>query len=260
MNAFIGLLKKDLTLMRFWYIIWLIFTALCMGGGYALTIKVGEPSGVVPLYIMVAGVHIFLMPMIMLRVLRIEGKTQMWLYSPQSSQKLLLSKISAAFLLQLFSQIILLMYGYFVMNILQKNALIERFSEFLPVKQGVFFQLGLLAGAVYISVWVVFLWTVYHSLSGFPKLRNFRWLVVVLIWAFYNILEAFLVRIHVIQNELFTFGFNYQMAPRMHYEVGGWRLQFVDLSLPIIPIIFYTILSIVLFWASCRLLDQKVEV
>lgn len=260
MNAFIGLLKKDLMLMRFWYIVWLAFTVLGFGGGYALSVKIGEPSGVVPLFIMLASVHICLMPIILLRVLRIEGKTQMWLYSPQSSLKLLLSKFSAAFLLQLCSQIILSLYGCFVMNILQKNGLIGRFSEFLPLKQGIFFQLGLLAGAVYFSIWVVFLWTVYHSLSTFPKLRNFRWLIVVLVWAIYNILEAFLAKIHVIQNQLFTFGFNFQMAPRMSYEVGGWRLQYVDATLPIIPIIFYVILSMVLFWAACRLLDQKVEV
>ncbi|MFJ7728705.1 hypothetical protein ACIQXV_21540 [Neobacillus sp. NPDC097160] len=261
MDALIGLLKKDLTLMRFWYIVWLVFTALSMGGGYILSNWIAEPSVIVPIFVMLAGIHIFLMPIIILQTLRIEGKTQIWLYNPQSSQKLLFSKISAAFLLQIISQCLLSLYGVFVTSILVKHGLIGSFREFLPIKQGLFFHGGMLSISIYISLWVIFLWTVYHSLGKYPKVKNFRWLVVLLVWGSYNVFEALLVKLQVLPQELFTFGINLQVAPSMNYDLqNGWEIKYMSASLPIIPIILYTILTIILFFIASRLLDKKVEV
>lgn len=261
MNAFIGLVKKDLSLMRFWYLMWLAFTVIGMGGGYALTEKFDQPNGVVPIFVMLAGIHIFLMPILLLHVLRIEGKNQMWLYNPQSSRMLLFSKICAALLLQIGAQVLLSLYGLFVMNILVNNDLITRFSEFLPVKQGIYFEMAILSTSIYVSMWVVFLWTFYHSLGKFPKLNHFRGLLVLLVWIAYNLLETFLTKIHVIEHNLFAFGINLQVAPKATYDPSkSWRVEYIEAALPIIPILYYTILTVSLFFAASWLLEKKVEV
>jgi hypothetical protein len=261
MKAFAGLLKKDLLLMRFWYVVWLIFTALYVGGGYAFTQKIDEPSAIVPMLVMLAVLHISLMPIMIVHVLNVEGKTQLWLYNPQSSLKLLFSKLAAGVILQVISQAILALYALFVVNILKSHDFIGRFTEFLPTKQGMLFELGIFSVSLYMSVWVLFLWTIYHSLGKYPAIRNFRWLAVIVVWVAFNLFEALLAKLNIIQNGLFLFGVNMQISPSMSYDLGkGWSIQMTPPSMPIVSLVMYTIEAIVIFLITARLLDRKVEV
>lgn len=261
MNAFIGLLKKDLSLMRFWYIIWLVFMFLGMIGSYAVSVYTSEPSLTVPFLVTMAAFHAFLAPLSLLTILNIEGKTQLWLYNPQSSFKLLLSKISAAAIIQFFAQICITLYAFFVMKVLLNHGLIDRFSSFLPFKQGFFIQLGIFGVSLYISIWVIFLWTIYHSLGKYPAIKNFRWLAVIFVWFAYNLLEMLLAKTKLIKNELFSFAVNVNIAPKMDYELeNGWNIVYTDAHVPLVAITLYVILSIIFFLLASWLLDRKVEV
>ncbi|MBS4197444.1 hypothetical protein [Lederbergia citri] len=261
MVAFWGLMKKDMLLMRFWYITWLAFSLICIVGGYIMQDYWNEPSIVVPIYIGLISLQLFLMPIMILHVLNIEGKTQLWLYNPQSSKKLLLAKLSAAALLQVISQLLLVIYGLFLMRFLLKAGLITTFNDFLPFEQGTFFHTALFSTSFYMTIWIVFLWTIYHSLGRYPSLKNFRWLVVILIWIAFGFIEAQLVKLKVLQHNLFSFTANVNVAPSMEYTKGnGWSVVYTDVPIPIVPIILYTIFAIVLFLITSKLLDKKVEV
>ncbi|MFS0645315.1 hypothetical protein [Siminovitchia sp. 179-K 8D1 HS] len=261
MTAFIGLLKKDLGLMKFWYMIWLAFMFLGMIGIYALSVYTAEPNISVPFLVTMAGFHVFLAPISLLYILNLEGKTQLWLYNTQSSIKLLLSKISTAAIIQMVAQIFISLYALFVMKVLQNQGLIDRFSDLLPFQQGFYMQMGIFGISMYISVWVIFLWTVYHSLGKYPAIRKFRWLAVILVWFAYNLLEFFLVKTKLFKDELFSFSINVNIAPKMDYEVkDGWHILYTDASVPIMTITLYVIVSIIVFLLSSWLLDRKVEV
>lgn len=259
MTAFIGLLKKDLSLMKFWLIVWLAFMFLGMIGVFVLSSE--EPSIPVPFLVTMAGFHVFLAPISLLTILNMEGKTQLWLYNPQGSVKLLLSKTSAAAIIQLIAQMFISLYGLFVMKMLMNEGLIDSFNNFLPLKQGFLMQLGIFGVSMYISIWVIFLWTVYHSLGKYPAIRNFRWLAVILVWVAYNLLEFLLAKTKLIQNELFSFGININIAPKIDYGTNNsWNIIYTDANIPIVTILLYIILSVIFFIIASWLLDRKVEV
>ncbi|MCR2822167.1 hypothetical protein [Lederbergia panacisoli] len=261
MTAFWGLMKKDMLLMRFWYITWLIFSLICIVGGYVMQDYWNEPSIVVPIYIMLMSMHLFVMPILILHVLNIEGKTQIWLYNPQNSKKLLFAKISAAALLQILSQLMLVVYGIVLMQFLFKTGLITEFKDFLPIQQGFLFHIAIFSTSLYIVIWIIFLWTIYHSLGKFPALKNFRWLIVFLVWIAFGVLESLLVRLKVLQDTYFSLTANVNIGPSMEYAKGnGWTITYTDVPVPIIPIIIYIIFSTILFLIASRLLDKKVEV
>lgn len=261
MSAFIGLLKKDLSLMKFWYLVWLALMFLGMIGSYALSVYTSEPSITVPFFVMMTGFHVCLAPITLLYTLNLEGKTQLWLYNPQSSLKLLFSKISAAAVTQSISQMFISIYSLFIMKSLLDNELIDSYSSFLPFKQGFLLQLTVFGTSMYISIWVIFLWSVYHSLGKYPSIRNFRWVAVILVWFAYNLLEMLLVKMKLFNHELFSFGVSVNIAPKMDYEGGnGWNIIYIDANIPIITICLYIILSIIFFLLASWLLDRKVEV
>jgi hypothetical protein len=253
MTAFLGLVKKDMMLMRFWYVVWLVFTLISMAGGFIISKWLSELSVIVPVYIMLMGLQLFLMPIMLSTALRIEGKSQLWLYNPQSSKKLLLAKLSAVSIFQGGSQLILALYGLVMAKILVEKGVISSFSDFLPLKQGFFIHLGIFSMSAYMCFWIMFLWTVYHSFGRYSAIKNFRWLVVILVCGTYNVFEAFLFKLKVIKEPLFTF--------TVKYESGrGWTIPYTEVSLPIVPIIVYSLISIALFLIASRLLDKKVEV
>lgn len=261
MNAFIGLVKKDMTLMKFWYIAWLIFTAISIIGGYLIVNWLSEPNLLVPIYLMLLGLHLFLAPIMLLSALRQEGKTQLWLYNPQSSKKLLLSKVSAVFIIQVISQVLMALYGILVMAYLMYKGEINTLSELFTFSPGLLIHLGILSVSLYLSFWITFLWTVYHSLGNYPAIRNFRWLIVILVWGTFNVIEATLIKIKIIREHLVSFTVNINAGPNMEYDMGnGWNISYTEMPVPITPIILYAIVSIILFFIASRLLDRKVEV
>lgn len=246
--------------MRFWYFAWLIFTAISMIGGYLISNWLSEPNVLVPIYIMLLGLQLLLAPIMLLSALRQEGKTQLWLYNPQSSKKLILAKMSAVFTFQVVSQLIMALYAFVIMTFLTYKGEINTLSELLSFKPGLLIHLGILSASLYFSFWITFLWTVYHSLGKYPAIRNFRWLIIILIWGAFNTIEGILSRTQVMQ-QLFSFTANIDVTPKMDYEQGsGWNINYTDVPIPIIPIILYAIISIALILFASRLLDRKVEV
>ncbi|WP_144461330.1 hypothetical protein [Siminovitchia fortis] len=260
MKAFIGLLRKDLTIIRNWYLTWFAFMLVGMVGIYVFSVYVSEPSIPVPFLVMMASLHLLLAPLTMLTALNSEGKTQLWLYNPQSSAKLLLSKLSAAAVIQLLAQFFILLYAFFVMKILLANGLIDSYNSFLPVKQGLFMQLGIFAVAIYFSVWVIFLWTLYHLLGKYPAIKNFRWLAVLLVWFAFGFLETLLSKTKLFKKEMF-FSVNINISPKMDYGThNSWNIVYTDAHIPLLIIGLYAVVAIIVFLLASWLLDRKVEV
>ena len=114
MNSLVGLVKKDLLISRFLFIVWFAINILFMIGSFFLSKYMHEPMVPIGIFIMLLVLNTMLIPVLVSASLRVEGKTQLWLYNPQSSTKLLLSKIITAVSYQVISLILLFVYGYIV--------------------------------------------------------------------------------------------------------------------------------------------------
>lgn len=260
MSSFLGLLRKDFYLMRFWYLVWLVLLLLVMIGSFSLAEWISIPSAVVPFLIVLTGFQFLLMPLMIMSVLRVEGKTQLWLYNPQSSAKLILSKLTIGIIFQLVSQFLIGIYGLIIINYLLNEGQILSINQFLTFKVGFIFEIGILASSIYMSVWVVFLWTIYHSLGKYPTIRNFRWLAVILVLFLYNLSESLLLLIKPFQSFIGMVKVELNILPKLNYEQQGWNITYTESPFPLIPIILYFLLTIIIFFIASKLLDRKVEV
>ncbi|WP_062105785.1 hypothetical protein [Bacillus niameyensis] len=263
MHAFWGLIKKDLAITRFWYLVWLVLLFLGMIASFVLVERINEPSSLVPIYILAISAQIVLMPILMLFALKIEGKSQMWLYNPQSSTKLLLAKLTSMFLMQVLSQFFLIIYGVVILNYLLRAEVISTSEKFLPINLIFLFHLGIIGTAVYLAIWILFYWTVYHSLGKYPHIRSFRWLIIMIMWFSFNTIEAIFHFILGKSNLFPSLTIEINTVPSMDYVSGsGWEIvkRDGDFSFPILAICIYTVIAIALFLISSRLLDKKVEV
>lgn len=257
MNAFSGLLKKDMLISRFWYVVYLIAITVGIAVAFSLVYKWNEADLLVPLMGMMIPIQIFYIPLMVFSLLRVEGKTQLWLYNPQSSFKLLLSKITVSFIFHVCSQIFFMI----LVSTLLKLIFNMNVNDLAPVGGIALTGAGFVLIGLYLSILVIFLWTVYHSLGKFPAWRNYRWLAVAAIFFGYNTLETLIVKVQSVNDFVLKYQLNFYAPVQFSYQTGtGWEFVYEVIPIPIIPLIYYTLLALILFAGASRLLDKKVEV
>ena len=258
MKPFLGLLKKDGMILQFWYMIWFVLSVGGMIIAFFFSKKYDEPLVTLPIIVFLFFFHMYLMPLMMLSMLRMEGKTQMWLHNPQSSYQLLFSKLSVVVGYQMISQVLVSLYFLLLYKWYFNEQILQWFLD-LNFKHLLLLNGFVLATAIYFSLWIIFLWTVYHSLSKYPALKHLRWLVIVLIIGAYHFLGYLSQK----------FGFNdyiyrlwrIDISNNKAYENGfAFDATATSLEIPASIIIYYVIFCIILFFVSGKLLDRKVEV
>lgn len=252
MKAFKGLLKKDLYIAKYTIFTWLIFLFLVMFGSIIFANYLNEPMVIVGFATMLMVAHLGVLPLSVLNFLKKEGKTQLWLYNPQSSTALLASKIAVAVVFQVISQILLIIFSYFVLETLHISGV--GLSSLLIVHGAIF------ASATYYMCWVIFYWCVYHSLDRFPSLSKFRWVVIVLMIFTFNLIEMIFLKIQAFKEYLYQWTVSLPGDQQFSYTDGSWSMNLHAVEAPVIPIILYFILGVCLLFFSNRLLDRKVEV
>lgn len=260
MHSFIGLVKKDLKLARFGYVIWLIGTFLTLLGSYFLAVKVQLPLVVAIFYIMLVVLHIPLGALIIVSLLNIEGKTQLWLYNPQGSAKLLFGKLLAMAIYLVSSQLLFVLYGWILFKWLEMKEAMHGLIELIPWKESFILYALIFGAAVTLALWIIFLWTIYHSLGRIAWLSRLRWLVVVLIIVVYNVISALLEKVQLIHDFIHQWAFKIQFATSLHYEHGEWSVIYSEQELPIISMIISIVIMSAMFYISSYLLNKKVEV
>jgi hypothetical protein len=259
MNAFKGLLWKDFKTSSIWFygwisIIFLIFIIGVMVGNY-----VHEPSVSQIFLIMIGVFHFAFLPGIVCSMLRVEGKTHLWLHSPHSGFKLLLPKIIIAFIYSTLSLLIVDVLGILTMVFFQEDSLFS----YWPIKEGILFNLGVSIVGLYFSGWTIFLWTLYHSLSKYPSLKNIRWIFIAGFIIVYQSVVGFLMSIKWVE-EFFFESMTVNVSTGFFFSVGANETNVgfdpEMLPLPLMPFLFEGMILIIVFIISCRLLDRKVEV
>ncbi|MBB2481723.1 hypothetical protein H5P36_16195 [Bacillus sp. APMAM] len=259
MIPFKGLLKKEFYITRLWFLTWIIIMLISIIASYIIAYRIHEPMVPVGFNIGIAVLHFGFMPMMFLSSLKLEGKTQLWLYNPQSSKTLILAKITVIFIYQVISQLILTISGYIVYEyVLSHGMKIESF----PFLTYVTLFLFLLLTGLYFSCWILFYWCFFHSLGKYPSIKKIRWLFVLILFFILNAIETALMQIDSLRDIVTKWKLPMYIYPKFHYVVTShkWNLQFDMQQVSIIPIFIYAIIAIALYFISSRFLDKKVEV
>lgn len=260
MNAFIGLVKKDMAITRFGYLLWLITMILLFIGSFPLSKYFGERTIIVAVAFVIFTAHAFFLPATMYSTLTKEGKTQLWLHSPQSSTKLLLSKLVSLASFQILSQCIVTIYCVITFKIFAEHHVFASLVEMFGFKEILLVNSLILDIALYLSIWIIFYWTIYHSLGQYPLIKKFRWFVLILIYVIYNVMKVSIARIPIVEGWIAKWTTEINPGLFLNYSPDGWTIEFMTEFASIIPFILYGILALILFIISSKLLDRKVEV
>lgn len=261
MKAFIGLVKKDMLLARLGYILWLIGTALLLISGYISAVRSDEPFLVLPFLFATIIMHVGFAPVATLSLLRVEGKTQLWLYNPQGSMKLLLAKFTTVSVFLAISQWLTSIGAYALIKWMGAHGVRSEWIALFSVKHFFLLNTALFAGSLYLSIWIAFLWVVFHSLSQYPVLRKIRALVIIGIIIAANLIETLFMQIDALRSAVLRWDVNITSLSSIQFNENiGLEFNSINIALPVLPVIIYTVLALLLFYTASVLLDKKVEV
>lgn len=259
MHPFLGLLKKDYRLSRSNLLTFSVLMVLLLIAGIIGSSYTNQPAGTLFILLLASFSMIGFIPAMMLSFLTKEGKNQMWLYSPRSSYTLLFSKLLLLTTYQALFQLVLIGYLAFSMYFFGVDVYQQLdISAFIQLGSFLyFFAIGI---GLYFTGWITLYWMIYHSLRNYPRVRYFRWLLIIIIFFSYNILETLLIKIDWISDLITRYHFSITTNPLLDYDGGLWNIAFENTNVPIIAVIYYLLLTGLLYYLSARLLSKKVEV
>jgi hypothetical protein len=255
LKSFSGLFKKDLLISRFWSATWMLFMVCTIIASFLFAHYTGEQMALFAAFATILLFHILFCPLMMITQLRLEGKTQLWLYNPNKGAVLLLSKLAAAAVYQFVSQAILFIYGLIVRSVLQSLT-----DSLFSVSDLILVNIGIFLGSVFFSTWVMFLWTIYETLKKYPALKKIRWLIPLLIYNAYGLIEGLFIKSGLLQSAQKFWSISLKSDFKFHYEDSGWTVTFSQIDLPGVLLVYYAVLTVCLFYFSNKLLDRRVEV
>lgn len=259
MHPFFGLLKKDYRLSRANLISVFVLMMLFLGFGVFASAYTGQPAGIAIIIILSTAAMVGFIPVMMLSLLSKEGKNQLWVYSPRSSYTLFASKLLLLSIYQVVFQLILLTYLAYTMYFYGQEVY-QRLDVQVFLTMGSLLFILIIGYGLYLTCWILFYWTIYHSLNRYPKLRPIRWLIILFIYFIYNMLEILMLRFDSVREFIFRYRFNIHSNPLLNYDGDMWNVHFDIIEIPILPMIYYILLTCVLFYLSGQWLAKKVEV
>ncbi|MGG3450900.1 hypothetical protein [Domibacillus aminovorans] len=262
---FRGLLKKDFLLVKTYLWVWLAAIILLYAAGSVFASYKGEFYLVFPFFILLYMGHMVLLPIAACILLKAEEKGQYWLHGTAGGKKLLSSKLISAFLVMIASLILTNLLMAFSLFISRSSgfSIIEQgkfpFIEGLLLK-GLMLNGGIVIGALYFTIWGLFLWALYHSLNQYPMLKKIRWIIIAAAYFITNTIIGRMTTWDVVQSffNQWTIRFSPSASNTIMFEGFGFTLS--DGAIQVWPVLLSIIGLLLLFMAAGWLLDRKVEV
>ncbi|KQU17166.1 hypothetical protein ASG65_09720 [Bacillus sp. Leaf13] len=262
MNSFKGLMKKEWLIGKN-ALLWLL---VVQGGLVFISFLASRYWEVAGLFYMCTWLIMIMQPFIMVSLifgcLSSDGKTQLWIYNPQSSAILLGSKLLTSVLFQMvsiiFSSCLIFVASTIPVSYFQADFQVENKLGIMGLLKIDAFMLTV---SILIAVLLLFLWVVYHALARVHSIKHLRWLFV----------SVLCLGMIILRNEIVNTAF-YQkldeiwLIPAMSgssmnmsefklelYLEGGGNISLLTSGLDVIGLVL-------LFLAACWLLDRKIEV
>ncbi|OLN23450.1 hypothetical protein BTO30_05685 [Domibacillus antri] len=257
---FKGLLKKDFLLMKTYMWVWLGAVAVIYAAGAAFASYHDQFHLIFPFLMMLYMGHVVMLPTAAWILLKAEEKGQYWLHGTAGGEKLLLSKMLISFLVMMTSLFVtnVLMLISMMISMPADFALFEN-GEF-PVFEGVLLNGGITLGGCYFTLWGLFLWAFFHSLTKYPALKKIRWVIII---ALYLIIQTVIARItewKMVQSFFNQWTIQVGLPESNIWEYDAMRFTITGGEIQVWPIVLGAIYLLVLFLATGWLLDRKVEV
>ena len=262
-QAYKGLLTKDIKVMKNYYFLGMGLILLAVVGGGLLTKYFKEPNIMAAVMLMVLFAHIMYIPLFILASLNIEAKTQTWLHNPNSAALLLLSKLGSALVAYLFSICFTLLLAATVYFLYPS-------AEFYTLIQGslltntLYMSIAITFVTIYFAVWILFYWSFFHSLKNVSVAGALRWPILILFWIIQTIAGNYItsskwfekiISIGVIEADAKWLSIDLEVN-QSSASIG--MNPTVEISL--VHGLIYTLLVIFLFYLSAWLIEKKVEV
>lgn len=261
MKAFRGLIQKEWLIGKT-MLLWLLLAQVGFVFIAYFLAKYMDAPGL--FYFSSSGI-LMMQPMIIifliLNALHSEGKTQLWLHSPQSSGLLLGSKVLVSVLFQMIS--FMFACGLTLISLSIPTNYFQEYFQVDTVMRGIdlFMLIGnYLVICIFISILVVFLWVIYHALARISAIKKIRWLVVTLLFACMTMLGywfesssfyQWMDDIWVVEGLI---NVSFEMTDvSMDYILNTEKDSLLTSGLDILSLVLF-------FLASCWLMDRKLEV
>jgi hypothetical protein len=175
MSAWAALLKKDFKLTRAVFFIGLVINLLIVMLTFYMGMKADHTLLIFLPLVVAAALHILYVPVNVFISLKTEAnQLHLWLHNPQSASRLLMSKILNGLMMLIIS--LFMLYVMSGLLIIPKFKLIEAYWMD-TWRSGLFVFPHIILISIIISVWVVFLWSLYQFLKF--KIGRWSWLVVI---------------------------------------------------------------------------------
>ena len=243
----------------------LLWLVLAQAGFVLVAYVLAKYLGIAGLFYISSPMVMMMHPLIMIFLicsrLNVEGKAQVWLYNPQSSAMLLGSKLLISVLFQGGSLLLACLLTFVTMRIPTSHFGVSFHAESMMsfynlLQMGIF----LMAFSLFLALVMLFLWVVYHALARLSAIKPFRWLIVSLLFigmvmvgswyestAVYQQMDTVWV-VDVLSASSFTMS-----ADNLRFYLNTGGISLLTTGLDIITLVL-------LFMASCWLLDRKIEV
>ncbi|MFE8696833.1 hypothetical protein ACFYKT_10845 [Cytobacillus sp. FJAT-53684] len=261
MKAFKGLLYKELKLTKNWFMVGIALLLFGVIIGVGLTKYFNEPNIFAVVAVLILVGHGLYLPAYLLSSLNIEGQTQLWLHNPNSGAALFLAKLTAGFVLYVVSFFISLVVA--IMGLSHAVNVVSLFNlTGGPVLNLTLMGVGITLGTLFLGVWVLFYWSLFHSLKNVPILSSLRWPIVIGTWILLTTIGNYVSNLPLYQ-KLKNIGVIKLDAYSLEFEAGKTSASagFVEnAELSIMNGMIYTVIVIIVFYASVWLLERKVEV
>ncbi|OMP67582.1 hypothetical protein [Domibacillus epiphyticus] len=258
-----GLLKKDFWLIKTYMLVWLCAVVVIYAAGAGFASYHDQFHLVFPFLMMLYMGHIVMLPTAAWILLKAEEKGQYWLHGTAGGKKLLLSKMMISFFVtmtSLFVTNVLMLISLMISVPLPYFPLMENGS--FPFFEGVLLNGGITLGAFYFTLWGLFLWAFYHSLTKYPVLKKIRWVIII---AMYLIIQTVIARItewKMVQSffNQWTIQVGLPESKFETYNAMSFSFTMTGGEIQVWPIVLGAIYLLILFLAAGWLLDRKVEV
>ncbi|MEJ9229118.1 hypothetical protein LAV79_06370 [Peribacillus butanolivorans] len=261
MNSFKGLMKKEWLIGKN-ALLWLL---VVQGGLVFISFLASRYFEVAGLFYMGTWLIMIMQPFIMVSLifgcLNSDGKTQLWIYNPQSSAILLGSKLLTSVLFQVASILFACFLVFVALRVptsyFHADFQLERMMGLMSL-----FKIGgfLTAAGIGIAVLMMFLWVVYHALARIQLIKNVRWLFVSLLFIGMLLLKNWVGNTNLYQklDDIWVVpalsGSSFSMSQaKLEFFFEAGNISLLTSGLDVIGLVL-------LFLASCWLLDRKIEV
>lgn len=262
MKAFKGLLIKELKLTKTSFLVNFLSMLFVVLVAIGLERYFQRPEILAVSTMTLFFLHIFYMPVFLLSSLKIEAETKCWLHNPNSGFKLLMAKLCSGliyFFFSIFTAFILTRWGIY--HIIENGIFVN--IQITLLANLVIFVIGILLVTLYMGVWILFYWTFYQVIKNIPKVKAFRWPIIIGIWIALSGIGNYIKLLPFYQKLQQSGSIKLASLPLIKFETGNSSFRaglFDTVELSIFNGVVYTVITIVVFLSAVWLLERKVEV